>query len=72
MEPINKPTNVRQAIWWTIKCLLGLGSIRDGSICWFSRTFFDVHDYPLDKGGSGYPDHFFSHQCPSCNKSFFI
>lgn len=72
MEPISKPTSVKQAILWVIKCLLGLGSIRDGSTCWFSRKLFDVHDYPAHQGGSGYPDHFFLHQCPNCNKPFFI
>lgn len=55
-----------------MKILFGLGTINDGSICWFSRKFYDVHDYPLDKGGNGHPWHFYKYECPNCGAKFGI
>ncbi len=55
-----------------IKCLFGFGSIKDGSLCWFSETHWDIHDYPKDKGGDGTPSHFHLYTCPNCNKIFNI
>ena len=59
-------------IWWSIKCFVGFGSIEDGSICWFSKRFFDVHDYHIHKGGDGYPVHFYEYKCPVCDKLFYV
>jgi len=61
-----------QKLWWFVKCFVGLGSIHDGSICWFSRRWFDVHDYPAVKGGDGYPCHFSTYTCPMCGVTFVI
>jgi hypothetical protein len=58
--------------WWVIKCSLGLGTIKDGSICWFSCKYWDVHDYKKNKGGDGKTSHFYEYQCASCSKRFTI
>ncbi len=42
-------------IKWFVKCLLGFGSVLDGSVCWFSAKFFDVHDYKKRNGGDEVP-----------------
>ncbi len=57
---------------WFLKVLFGFGSVRDGSICWFSREFLDVHDYPVKKGGDGYPSHFYYYTCWRCGNKFMI
>lgn len=59
-------------IWWFIKCALGFGSVEDGSICWFSKKFYNVHDYWTSKGGDGDPDHFFVYTCHECGSKFKI
>lgn len=59
-------------LWWFIKCLLGFGTIYDGSLCWFSERHWDKHDYPKHKGGESDPMHFFTYQCPKCGKRFSI
>lgn len=59
-------------VWWWIKCALGAGSIYDGSICWFSKKFYDVHDYHKRKGGDGLPSHFYDYKCSNCGKLFII
>lgn len=54
-----------------LKVFLGFGSIRDGSICRFSKGFVDFHDYPVSKGGDGiYPSPGFLYTCPRCGKRF--
>lgn len=58
--------------YWFVKCMIGLGSIRDGSICWFSKKFWEVHDYHKDQGGHGQPWHFHVYKCPKCGKEFII
>lgn len=40
--------------------------------CWFSRRFFDVHDYKKSKGGDGVPSHFYTYKCWKCGKEFRI
>lgn len=55
-----------------MKCILGFGSIKDRSICWFSDKFFDIHDYFECKGGDGTPSHFYFYKCPACSKRFTI
>lgn len=62
----------RIKIWWFIKCFFGFGSVVDGSICWFSKQFWDIHDYPTKKGGNGFPLHFYKYKCTECNKEFEI
>jgi len=58
--------------WWFIKCVMGFGSVKDGSTCWFSKKFFDIHDFYVSKGGDGYPSSFYSYQCSRCEKEFYI
>jgi len=59
-------------VMWFIKCPLGFCNIKDGSVCWFSANYWDVHDYHISKGGDGIPSHFFEFICPNCNKKFSI
>jgi len=60
------------AVFRFLKCLFGFGSVEDGSICWFSKKFFDVHDYHKWKGGDGTPSHFYQYTCWKCGKRFSI
>lgn len=57
-------------LFWFIKCFFMLGSIKDGSICWFSKHFWNVHDYPKHKGGNGLPFVDSDFICPNCQKPF--
>lgn len=41
-------------------------------ICWFSKHFWDIHDYKLNKGGDGIPRHFYTYTCHFCGKEFTI
>lgn len=41
-------------------------------ICWFSVNFWDIHDYPVERGGNGVPCHFFKYECWHCRKKFGI
>ena len=41
-------------------------------VCWFSRHFWDIHDYPHAWGGSGYPWHFHVYRCWHCGREFSI
>lgn len=41
-------------------------------ICWFSRRFFDIHDYPRWAGGDGIPTHWHIYKCWNCAKEFKI
>ncbi len=61
-------------IWTVIKCLFGFGSIKDGSVCQATElTGIEFHDYPVSKGGDGYPQHFdYYYVCPNCGKRFEI
>lgn len=60
-------------LYFFIRCLLGLGSVDDGSICWWGQKFkIDIHDYPVRKGGDGVPSHFYEYRCHKCNKNFTI
>lgn len=63
---------LRKKIWWFLKCLTGFGTVDDGSICWFSKKFWDVHDYHISKGGTGHPAHFHMYRCSKCHKDFQI
>ena len=40
--------------------------------CWFSRRFWDIHDYPVSRGGDGFPSHFYTYHCWNCGKEFGI
>jgi transposase-like protein len=55
-----------------IRGVLGLHSIDDGSTCEFSRRFWDVHDYKVHKGGSGFLYHFEEYVCPACHETFTV
>lgn len=52
--------------------LIGNLSVHDGSLCEFSRRYWDIHDYPADKGGNGHPHHLIIYRCPNCGKDFMI
>lgn len=41
-------------------------------VCWFSRRFFDIHDWPIEMGGDGVPCHHHTYRCPNCGKEFGI
>jgi len=41
-------------------------------VCWFSRKFFDIHDYHESWGGDGLPTHFYEYHCSNCGKPFVI
>lgn len=41
-------------------------------ICWFSRKFFDIHDYHRSWGGDDTPTHFYTYTCWNCGKQFEI
>jgi len=41
-------------------------------ICWWSKHFFDIHDYHVGKGGDGFPSHFYEYKCNRCGKTFTI
>lgn len=56
---------------WT-KFIFGRLTIYKGELCEFSKRYFDIHDYPRNKGGDGIPCHFKTYQCPYCKKEFTI
>lgn len=41
-------------------------------VCWFSRKFFDIHDYYESRGGDGIPTHFYIYTCWHCGRRFQI
>ena len=43
-----------------------------GFVCWFSRKFWDIHDYRVEWGGCGHPYHFYTYKCWHCGKEFGI
>lgn len=42
------------------------------NVCWFSKSFWNVHDYPIEFGGDGIPSHFYIYKCSNCKKEFGI
>ncbi len=58
-------------ILWFIGAILGIGSIETNT-CWFSKHFWNVHDYHKHKGGDGYPYHFYEYTCLKCGQKFEI
>lgn len=59
-------------LWWCLKINFGFGTVDEGSICWYSNKFRDVHDYPYNKGGDGDFKHFHSYNCHKCGKEYGI
>lgn len=55
-----------------VRAFLGLHNIHDGSTCEVSAELWDVHDYPKNKGGDGFPGMGEIYQCPKCGKKFGI
>jgi hypothetical protein len=41
-------------------------------ICWFSKKFYDIHDYHKRLGGDDIPTHFHEYTCWNCGKKFYI
>lgn len=41
-------------------------------VCWFSRRFWDIHDFTKNHGGDGTPSHFYVYRCWNCGKAFEI
>jgi len=67
--------DIKYVLFWGLrflKCILGFATIENNDICWFSEKFWDIHDYPKNKGGDGYPYHFYTYTCPKCKKEFEI
>ena len=52
--------------------LLHIGLARVPEICDASTGAKDYHDYPVDKGGDGFPSHFHEYTCWNCGKRFYI
>ena len=40
-------------------------------VCWFSKRFWDIHDYPDGKDFKE-PAHFMEYECERCGKKFYI
>lgn len=60
-------------IWKVIKTFAGFGSVNDKSICLTKDvTGVDFHDYPVDAGGDGTPDHFKQYECSICKHKYTI
>lgn len=59
-------------LWWCIKCIIGFGTVTDDSICWFSKKFFNIHDYHLHRGGDGVPTPFYEYKCSKCKQKYNI
>lgn len=63
--------DIKSYLLWA-KFLTGKLTIHKGELCEFSKRFWDIHDYPLNKGGTGTPDHYITYTCPFCKKEFKI
>ena len=72
MLHMKTPTTRRAKLWIIIKNVLGFATVYDGAICWFSKEFWDTHDYYKSKGGDGYPSHFYTYRCHVCGEKFII
>lgn len=46
--------------------------IRVPDVCVFSALWWDIHDYPVSKGGDGMPSHFYQYTCWKCHHLFTI
>ena len=55
-----------------IFCFFGVHNIHDGSTCWFSKKFWDIHNYTNDKGGNGRKSVFNFYTCPNCRTVFTL
>ena len=40
--------------------------------CWWSRKFWDIHDYRVSRCGDGHPTHCFTYRCWNCGSHFRI
>jgi hypothetical protein len=54
-----------------------VGGEREGGgevkfVCWFSKWFWDIHDYYKNCGGDGVASHFHKYECRWCGKEFEI
>lgn len=63
--------HIRYTRWARLWHWLRFGA-RMNFTCWFSRHFWDIHDYPVRKGGDGIPSHFYTYKCWNCGKEFGI
>ena len=52
-----------------LKGFLGV-DLTINEVCAFSQQFWDIHDYPIKKGGDGSPSHFYPYTCWHCGKQF--
>lgn len=55
-----------------LRVRLSLGFSKIPEICENSTGSKDYHDYPVSKGGNGYPSHLLTYQCWKCGKRFEI
>jgi hypothetical protein len=67
---MNSSKGGEMSILRKLKVILGFGKIPD--VCVMSKGRFDFHDYPKNKGGDGYPSHFYTYKCWNCGKEFTI
>lgn len=60
---------MKRTLRW-IRLQLGVSTLKE--ICEASLGNADYHDYPVSKGGDGYPSHFYEYTCHECGKKFGI
>lgn len=62
---------IKKIVWFFIGLLLP-NFVTIKICCWFSRHFYDIHDYTHNRGGDNVPYHFYTYTCHNCNKDFTI
>lgn len=63
---------LRTKLWYIFLVTFHMATVENGATCWFSKTFWDVHDFYVDCGGDGWPSHFYEYKCWKCGKEFII
>ena len=60
------------ATWWRRAYVTLRWSRRIDFVCWFSKYFWDIHDYNHWQGRDGVPCHMVAYRCWNCGKEFYI
>ena len=63
--------DIKGVILW-IKYLTGKLTIKDGSLCEFSKRFWDIHGSKIKQPIDQLPEHYRTYECPYCKKQFTI